>query len=173
MSWIEPLYDRTEQDIKDVQTIVNKILTSGYDSISNSEKELVIGRTRGTFSADTMNRLCNNLVYLKEKLFEAGYNVDIQTTNDTTWNYSYIVYFEDLNRIRQDCLNIKSAVGATLYKLPINSDMYYLTIEILNNIEKLINDVKIGLESVEKSTVISGDVICGACYTGGSKWKTD
>lgn len=167
MAWSEPLYDRTAQDVKDVQTIMNKILISGYDSLTEDEIDLVNGRTRGTFSANTMNRICNNLVYLQQVLEQAGYSILIETTNTTEWNYDSIVNYEDLLKIRNDCALIKNKIGST-YPLPIPSDMYYLTFTILNNIEKLINDVKIGLESVEASTVISGIAICGAHYTGGS-----
>lgn len=167
MAWSEPLYDRTAQDVKDVQTIMNKILISGYNSLTEDEIDLVNGRTRGTFSANTMSRICNNLVYLQQVLEQAGYSIHIETTNTTEWNYDSIVNYEDLLKIRNDCALIKNKIGST-YPLPIPSDMYYLTFTILNNIEKLINDVKIGLESVEASTVISGIAICGAHYTGGS-----
>ena len=65
MAWSEPLYDRTAQDVKDVQTIMNKILISGYDSLTEDEIDLVNGRTRGTFSANAMSSfaMAANSVY--------------------------------------------------------------------------------------------------------------
>lgn len=175
MSWQIPIYDRTEQDIQNVKTILNKILTevSGYESLTSEEQNLINGRTRGTFSSDTMNRLCGNISYLRTMLSQAGYNISIETDDTYIWTYMDTVTYDDVIKILNDCRKIKNAVDARYHSLPMDYELYYLDIHILNKVEKLLNDVKTGLEAVKETTVISGDVICGACYAGGSKWKTD
>jgi len=65
MSVIDTLiFDRTNADVEEVRTLRNKILASGYDSLTTEEKTKYQAGMKGAYNYTDMNRVGNAISYV-------------------------------------------------------------------------------------------------------------
>ena len=89
MSWIEPVFDRTSDDVLKVQTYD----TIGFQYLSNEQKSEWMGGLKGALNFKDLNRIENNMEFLAN-LYE------IENMNfKTNWSYIDIPSRLDFQRI--------------------------------------------------------------------------
>lgn len=70
------IYDRTQADVDRVATQRNKILTNGWDSLSEEERTEWLAGMKGSYNATDLNRVTEAMKYLVERLSVFGYMVE-------------------------------------------------------------------------------------------------
>lgn len=142
MAWSIPIYDRTLADV----TLAKE----------NQENPLNL---KGALNVSDLNRIEENAVYLYNKLKDNGYNPVVST--HSVWQTSDLFYLTDMDRIRQNVLNMVenySSLSSTPTVVIGNS---YLGIVDINDVEHVLHDLNLLLENMIASFVYCGDAICG------------
>lgn len=125
MSWITPIYNRTESDVAYAKLLIDKIKNTGYDSLSVTEKSDWDSGLKGCRNASDLNRIENNCEYL-------GNELDLELDVKTDWDYDVTPLEQDIQRICDNVSAIKEASGIEtnpVPELPINNIYKLNTIE--------------------------------------------
>ena len=116
MAWIDSVYDRTNEDLTLLKTIITKIKLGGYKNLSTEEQEFWLSDlVKGALNYADLNRIENNMNELQIFLVDLGYQVDIITK--TNWTRNDLIYQEDITRIMNNYTELSNK--ALLYNKDI------------------------------------------------------
>jgi len=147
---IKPIYDRTSSDVYYLQSLHDKIIASGWDSLLPYEKafwltgeplnlladgdqlvssdsfNLTVGSNiiKGSLNIIDLNRIENNTSTLATLLTSYAYVVDVNVKTD--WVITDLFSLEELNRIRSNI----DALQTAFYTIP-----EWITIEYVNTMD--------------------------------------
>ena len=76
------VYDRTAQDVNQVNEFVNRIETNGYDSLTNIEKQTWAEDLKGALNASDLNRWGYAMNWIATELVEHGYSIQANAKED-------------------------------------------------------------------------------------------
>lgn len=128
-NWIEPIADRTLEDVKSVDA-------------GSLEYQ------KGALNADDLNRIEGNFAYIEERLRADGIPIP-HTARNAEWTESDLPYQFEINRIRA---NYNALVRLFLVGLglPILYERNYLDYTEVNNWERIADISKTMVENMEK-----------------------
>lgn len=126
MSWIEPIYDRTQADVDLIRL------------------EPTNENNKGAYNYTDLNRIENNCEVVMNLLNNSGffyYPITIQTKTD--WVVSDIPTIGEINRIRNNIITLKNGmyVGEEYENIEFSNTMDYIKANILEKDLKLIKDI--------------------------------
>jgi hypothetical protein len=160
MSWIEPIIDRTSEDVKSLKLLMSEIIEVGWDNISQSKKDSWLTLSKGAINAQDLLRIEQNIDYIVQQLGILGISVSIDTSNPN-WGLGMYITLSQFNKIRNNVNSIKSA----WYSLPTSPILKFTnTVDFndANDIEKNIFDLKYMLDLLGiQIKPICGKAICG------------
>lgn len=155
------IFDRTEQDKIYVETLRDKILANGFNSLTNEEKTNWLSCTlKGAYNYTDRNRVENAVKQINEKLIEYNYmsevleiveNRDITAIDD---KQSANRYLDNIQKLINNFYILTSTPT-----LPESLDN--IDINVANNIEKILNDLYIIIKGLENNFIHSGVANCG------------
>lgn len=122
MAWETPIYDRTLAD-------------AAYAKLHQGNTE----NLKGALNISDLNRIERNTVYLHDVLAGYGYSVDIETHGD--WTIRDLFYLTDMDRIRQNMLNLISSYSSMTGTPTIVLGNNFLEVTDINDVEKILADV--------------------------------
>lgn len=165
MSWIQPIIDRTSQDIINVKAFIKVIQSDGWNSLTTEDKNKFLGELRGTFSSTTINRIINNIYYLEQYLVQCGYLPKLSYSLSADWTNSELVTLDTLNKVVTDIQNLIDCFYEVSHALP--TDLAVLTFEKVNTIENVEWDIKYWLDKINQHKLYCGQPFCGQTVVGG------
>lgn len=127
--FIPPIYDRTYEDIEEV----NYYLKKGFKNLTEEEKQVWLTHDfKGSLNASDLNRIENNM-----RVLALVREVDIQTK---TWTNMDIPNIEEFTRIKNNLTLIKSNLPNKEFtpKIP---ELPWNTYQKINDVEKIIFDL--------------------------------
>lgn len=142
MTWEIPIVDRSLEDV-----IYAK---ANQNSVSN---------LKGALNISDLNRIESNTVYLHDKLYALGYRCDVISHDD--WTVSDLFYLTDMDRIRQNIINLVGCYYDFNDSPTIVLGNYNLTVTDINDVEKVIFDINVILERMLQTFRY-----CGTFYAG-------
>lgn len=123
MTWVEPIYNRKQDDVDYVRYLNNKIAKNGLASLSSRElTEWVAGDLIGSLNFRDLNRIESNIQYLSAILNVYGYNQSM--THKLNWTITDFPYLKELRRI---IFNIQVLIDA--YHHPMLGGMCWADLE--------------------------------------------
>lgn len=133
MAWQTPVFDRTEADVYTARTLINKINTSGYSSLTEDEKTLWdSGDLKGCRNVNDLNRIENNCNELATEL-----GLTIETKLD--WDYDTTPMSEDIQRICDNVSTIREALLDIVYvSIPVVPELPINDFDKMNDIEEIL-----------------------------------
>ena len=130
MPWIEPIFDRTSDDVLKVQTYD----TIGFKYLSNEQKIEWMNGLKGALNFKDLNRIENNMEFFAN-LYE------IENMNfKTNWSYADIPSRLDFQRI-VDNLKVLVNRGKVLKTTPKIPDLPLNSYQKINDLEKILYDL--------------------------------
>ena len=130
MSWIEPVFDRTSNDVLKVQTYD----TIGFKYLSNEQKIEWMNGLKGALNFKDLNRIENNMEFLAN-LYEIE-NINFKTN----WSYIDISSRLDFQRI-VDNLKVLVNRGKALKTTPEIPELPLNFYQKINDLEKILYDL--------------------------------
>ncbi len=130
--WITPIIDRT---ISDIQNMTQK----------------------GHLNADDLNRIEGNAQYLHEVLLGYGYSQSPITKID--WVMTDFPYISEMERVRSNVAEIIRGYYSQNTEVPTSIES--LTWQKLNDLERVLLQVKEMIGKMEQSFKYCGDAYCG------------
>ena len=184
--WITPVTDRALTDVNYITSLRDKIVTTGWSSLTASEQffwwfgnelgllsstdeiictsasePIIVGEgvIRGSLNISDLNRVEGNCQYLVEYLASQGYY--IQITTDTEWWMQDIPYkTEQIDRIRNNIIKIVTEyLGTGL--TPTITISNYLGYTEVNNWEISLDTLLDYITSMIQSYYQCGTLVCG------------
>lgn len=165
MSWIEPIFDRTSQDVINVKALIRVIQSDGWDSLTEEDKNTFLGELRGTFSSTTFNRIIENTYSLKEYLLSCGYKPEGLNDVPIGWTDSDIIDIYTLVWVVDNIQLLIECFYEVEDQLP--TDLLVLDFEKVNAIEKVEWDIKYWLDKIKEHKLYCGQPSCGQTVIGG------
>lgn len=165
MSWLEPIFDRTAQDIENVKTLIQTIQSSGWSSLSVEQKQQFLGELRGTLSRETLERIINNMYYLESRLFQHGYYPKIPTRLKNEWNLKEVPTLVQLTQLCEDLQQLVDCFYSVTREVP--DDMSFVDFQKVNDMEKVEWDINDGLDKIDAHKLYCGQPYCGQTVVGG------
>lgn len=186
MAWINPIYDRTLNDVNSLKNLARVIATVGWDNVTQEQRNqwligsamllsasdgylltsdgdnLVVGDgiIKGAINIGDLNRIQNNIRFLRDWLAsDYGFSITIDDSNPT-WNRQDLPFLSNINRIRD---NVVALVDST-YKFPTTPTIDYnnpVNWDDANDIEKNLYDLYVILTNIPLSYVYCGTFSCG------------
>ena len=150
--WRNPVYDRT---VEDVEFAIRKIAEWKKSHTHSAGDEVY--DLKGCLNVTDLNRIEENVAYLADKLEEYSYPANVSTRQ---WDRGDVPAQRDTSRIVE---NIKSLLGSfyspnNAPALPNKMSSY----RDINAIEENLYLIKVLLDSMEGSFVVSGTTKSGA-----------
>lgn len=142
MAWQIPIYDRTLADATTAR--------QNQSSASN---------LKGALNVSDLNRIEGNIEYLKSVLDTYGYHTTIITHSE--WNVNDLFYLTDMDRIRQNVINLVDAYYSYTTTPTIELGNYYLDVTDINDVEKVLYDINEILNLMINSFKPSGTFVSG------------
>lgn len=146
------IFDRT---IADIQSAINIVETKvkNFEELLDSDIQTL---ERGCFTVSTLNRIEETISFIVQKMKDFG-NIVHAETNE--WNENDIFKTSDFTEIlnKISYLRSKIKVKSDTPNVPIPEFTYV----VLNDIEKILYDIKTLVENTEKSFVFSGEIFSG------------
>lgn len=143
MAFITPVYDRTANDVAYVFTH------------QGSDAEL-----KGALNVSDLNRIENNTEWLKQQLLIHGYHTD-EMNIKTNWLNTDFIYLDDIDRIRQNVIELVDAYYDLIASPTIMLGEEPLIHTHINDVEKVIFDVNTILDRMISYFRISGTFVSG------------
>ena len=192
MAWITPITDRTLLEVNELIAVRTKIQATGMASLTVAELVLWwgneslylygvddplytsdllallsiessdIGEVRGALNIIDLNRIEDNIIYLRDQLLSNGYG-SIITPRASAWVMEDIPYIvEEINRIRA---NVRNLVGM----LPVGTTPVITDSDYLNYVQ--LNDLELSLKTLYDDFALMilnynpcGTLVCGEVY---------
>ena len=156
--------DRTAADLARWQALHAK----GYSGLTAAEKiEWAQAEMRGAYNVSDLNRVGNAIVYLRDRINNYGYSVNV--TPKTDWKTGDKPTATQLQKYLADVSTIRGAVGE-LSSLPEVPTRIYpsatgksdgLTVEKANDIERMLSQLDSAITKMLSSWWGCGEIGCG------------
>ena len=124
-----------------------------------TQNDVINGTKNGYYNSEDLNRVGGAMVYLRDRLNENGYNVDIDP--NSTWLISDIQTYSDMTLYLNYVSIIRNQMSLPSYTPEVPDTMEHLTFSKANDIEKILEIVD---EMLTKSLTFiwySGDLYSG------------
>lgn len=165
MSVIDTLvFDRTSEDLARWEYLHQK----EYAAMTAEERiEWNGAALHGSYNAGDLNRVCSAIVYLRDRLRNYGYSVNV--TPKTDWAITDTPTSAQLQKYLADVSAIRGAVGE-LSSLPEVPTRIYpsatgksdgLTVEKANDIERMLSQLDSAITKMLSSWWGCGEIGCG------------
>ena len=128
MAYTTPIYDRTTANVTSAKT--NQASSTNL---------------KGALNISDLNRIELNIEYLQQQLLLRGYHVDLEG-NKTNWLMVDYIYLTDIDRIRQNVINLVASYYDYLATPTIVLGNDKLLVGDINDLEKVIFDINQILE---------------------------
>lgn len=148
------IFDRTIEDVLAAISIRADKVQKG-EELTDDDISIL---ERGTLTINTLNRIEDKQAKLKEILVEMGYGVG--NTQNTVWDYSEIFKQEDFDRILTNEQKLKDAFFVYPDTPNVSSNNYRL-FSIINEVEKILEDIEKMTNDVKSNYSICGVAVCG------------
>ena len=160
MSIIDTLiYDRTQADV----TRWQRLQGNEFRNLTPSEQAEWMGGMKGSYNpVNDMNRVGLAVAYIAGLLAEYGYIVDVSPKTD--WGIGDEPILAQLERYQADVATIRGVVGAFATTPEAPPDVYGLTWQEANDIEKILLDVDRVLAIIASTFVACGEATSGGDY---------
>ena len=145
MTWIEPIFDRTQADVDFATQQIQRWRSDG--SLETTD-------LKGCFNASDMNRIENNIQFLSENLSDLYYFSKVTTK---TWNKTDIPTVADIDRVIENTRTIVLSVCDDAPELPTT----LLTFVDVNTLEHTLYKVKMILDDMTASFMECDTFDCG------------
>lgn len=130
---MQAVFDRTQNDVDLALTLKSRIISDGFNSLSDDEQLEWLAGLKGCLNYTDLNRIENNCSIISNLL-----NLGLTTFNG--WNVSKELDTSNLNRIKSNVSIIRSS--PFVYKdTPTVPELPYNTYQKINDIEKILFDV--------------------------------
>lgn len=140
--WLEPVIDRTQED-------VNQVLNG-------------INNDKGAFLSSVANRIEGNTEYICDLLNSNGYYVSVETKR---WNREDIPNINEINRMKNNLEKLKQSFY--IYNTTPSTDNSKISLNFrdINNMEKILFDIDEIIQKLYKSYKYSDTFYSGQEYT--------
>lgn len=138
VAWIEPVIDRTLEDC-------------------------VYGNPRGAIIAEVLNRIDNNVLYIKQVLDEYNANYDRDIVVDCNWEHKRYFRLADLQRIEKNVLHLRQSmlIEVDTPDFEVTEELEQQWYEHWNDIERIGVDILKVWERVLLDFLYCGEFWCG------------
>ena len=140
------IYDRTLADVAYV-----------YDN-QGSDLEL-----KGALNVSDLNRIESNTLWLHQQLESYDYHSGITVTK-TNWVNTDFIYLVDIDRIRQNIIDIVACYNTFSTTPVLTTGGQPLTYLHINDIEKVLFDLDVLLDLMIQKFVYCGTFTCGDTF---------
>ncbi len=147
MAWEEPIFDRTKED---VDYALRKL------EEWKGEDNPTVYKLKGCLNVDDLNRIEDNIKYLSEELNNYAYDNETIYKN---WVITDTVTKESVDRILGNANNLVNAYYQITSSPNVPSKM--ITFVQVNNLEKLLFDIKKAVTDMENSFRLCGSFVSG------------
>lgn len=151
------IYDRTEDNV----TQLKELSKLRYQDMTDEEKQSWIDNLKGCYRYTDLNRVEEAVEYLKNKIIEYGWSINLQPTkiwtqydypnsSDMTRYLNNIKAIRDLNWVLSDTPNAPSNI-----KLGWSE---------ANDIERILHDVELMLVNITETYLYCGEIFSGGDF---------
>lgn len=130
---MQAVFDRTQNDVDLALTLKSRIISDGFNSLSDDEQLEWLAGLKGCLNYTDLNRIENNCSIISNLL-----NLGLTTFNG--WNVSKELDTSNLNRIKSNVSIIRSSPFVYKDTLTV-PELPYNTYQKINDIEKILFDV--------------------------------
>ena len=148
MSWVKPVYDRTQADVD--------FANANRDSLTP---------LRGARNASDLLRITGNIAEIIQILTDLGYVVPTQKSK-LAWSIGEVVPESEIDKIRQDIAMLRS-IAYILPTTPTVPNLPYLYYGKINDIEKILYDIYTLEERRVEGFIFSGEMYSGEEFFNG------
>ena len=143
--------DRNLLDVSQAKELSSKILTAGYDSLTESEKAQWESALKGFLNHTDLNRIEGNIQEVADTL---EISVDVGKTD---WVMNSLPTLSDFQRIRDNTQKIRSS-GYARKDTPLTPVLPLNTYGKINDIEKILLDVFSLYEQTRDSVIYIDEI---------------
>ncbi len=147
MAWSEPIFDRTKED---VDFALRKL------EEWKREDNPTVYKLKGCLNVDDLNRIEDNIKYLSEKLNNYAYENEVDHKN---WVINETVTKVSVDRLLNNASKLVNAYHQLSGSPSVPSQI--LTFLQVNNLEKILFDIKKAVNDMESSFKICGSFVSG------------
>ena len=147
------VFDRTLEDVELAKKIINEKVKS-FEALTEEELSIL---ERGTLTINTINRIEATQKEIRETLNSMFYFVE--NFENREWEYGQYFKKEDIDRIISNNEKLKSAYYTKPDTPSAPTANYYF--QTINDIEKILYDIKDIISSSVENYKICGDAYCG------------
>lgn len=160
MAWINPIFDRTKEDVDYLKSLMVTIQTTGWGNVSQSVRDEWLAQNKGAINYTDLNRIEENIEFIVSELENVGISIAIDRSNPT-WTLGAYLLIDNINRIRNN-LNLIINGWYSLPSTPTikySNPMNYLD---ANDLERVLYDLKViwDLYGIQVRP-ICGKAVCG------------
>jgi len=160
MAWQNPIIDRTLSDVQELLAKLSLVNTLGWGNLSAEQKADWLLDHKGAFNSSDNDRLVVNILYLNDLLINGfGIDANIESMEDGMGKDEYYTLAK-FDIIRG---NITKMVNAS-YKYATTPNVNFSTtvnFQIMNDLEKILLDLKEILEKIPLGFIYCGSFSCG------------
>lgn len=161
MTWIDPIYDRTQADARRVEGLNNIISANGFAALTPSEQTEWSAGLKGALKAADLNRIEGNTQHLSALLYAYGYGM-AGLTHNTDWDMTDLPMVSHLERIRCNIQHMIDIYHAQAAQLP--EDLSSPDWRDINAVERILYEMADMIQRMELSFKICGAATCGASF---------
>jgi hypothetical protein len=145
VSWIEPIFDRTQEDVDYAIAMIKEWKRTGnYDTAD----------LKGCFNVSDINRIESNIRYLSDNLSDLYYFSNVETK---TWDKAGLPTISDINRLIENTRTIILSLCEDAPELPTR----LLTFTDVNCLEANLNKLKLMLDGMTSYFLECDTFECG------------
>ena len=147
--WIEPVIDRTQEDVEEAQ----RILTAGWDALDEADRQKWNAGLKGALNRSDLERIESDIQVLSEKLYLGLKKNEISSDFQTESYFSRLK--ENVDKTRE--MKIVHSDTPNVPELPFN------TYEKINDIERILLDayeiLQLNFHHYAGEEIYAGDTI--------------
>ncbi len=147
MAWSEPIFDRTKADVD--------FALAKLEEWKRQDNPTVY-KLKGCLNLDDLNRIEDNIKYLSEQLNNYAYDNSVDHKN---WVINDTVTKANVDRLLNNASNLVSAYHQITGSPSVPSNI--VTFLQVNNLEKLLFDIKKSIANMESSFRLCGSFVSG------------
>lgn len=147
MTWIEPVFDRTQEDVEYALKQLAEWRATGETNTFD---------LKGCLNVSDINRIENNIAYLATNLSSLYY---FSTPVTKTWEQTQIPTSDDVDRILNNVRELNEAFYQSPESPPVPDGLF--TISQVNDLEENLYQLKTMLDNMISSFKQSGAFECG------------
>jgi len=160
MSWIEPVTDRTNEDVQTIIQLSQLIQNVGWDNLDSSVKTQWLSANKGALNALDLNRIQTNIQFLVSQLQNVGIIITIDNSNPT-WLVGAYILLSNIDRIKTN-INLIKDKWYVLPTTPTLTSTNIVDYVDVNKIEQCLVDMKSILDLYNiQVRPICGKAVCG------------